>query len=132
VLAEFHTNRFYAYDLYDIFEQNTLLIRNYQNSVFYKKHRDFLEYAMIIFILLFFLPRVFLSYKERKSRNIALQQAESWLAKNLPKFKDNKTLNNKKGNRVYLSKESIGYIKKFKFSPRYINKFIKSKGFENL
>lgn len=106
-IIDYSYNSNFTYNLYDIFQMNNLLIKNYSNTSFWKKNIELIQFLMILYVTRIFLSRIFLVYEDRNTRKGAINFAKNWLSSNIPNWKTNKILNSKKTDLSNESRERI-------------------------
>jgi hypothetical protein len=121
-ITDYFNNIYFTYNLYDIFQANALIIKNYSGTPFWKKNKDLIEFLIITYSTRIFLSRIFLLYKEKDVRKGALRFAENWLNINVPKWKENPILLSKKVDLTEESRQRIINIFKRNFYKKILDK----------
>lgn len=78
-------NTYYSYNLYDVFDQNILILSNLAKNSVWVKNKDFFEFVLIYSLIHLFLPRIFTIYNDSSVRGAALKATSKWLTKYIPK-----------------------------------------------
>ena len=116
-------NNSFTYNLYDIFQMNNLLIKNYSHTTFWKQNRSVIEFLMILYATRIFLSRIFLSYDDKYVRKGAMKHSLNWLEMNIPSWQKNPILNSKKVSLSEESRERVLNIFNRRFFKKIFGKF---------
>jgi hypothetical protein len=117
-IVTYLSNNSFTYNLYDIFQMNDLLFKNYSRTPFWKDNKDLIEFLMILYVTRIFLSRIFLSHNDKQIRKGAMKFSNNWLELNIPHWRNNPILTSKKVNLSELSRQRVLNI----FNRRFFKK----------